>query len=156
LAVISTSLLSKRPLPPSVHSLRDRLVYHERTLRLGKAFANQPQKAPSESSGSSDADGESTLRSEPGTVDGASLGIDFTPEVARDSSFAIYATAVVSLSGILISFDRLTEITRMLVGESAKLTLLREWEGRGLALEEEGRRRRRAFNTSSGTRTKHD
>jgi hypothetical protein len=152
LAVISTSLLSKRPLPPSVHSLRDRLVYHERTLRL----ANQPQKAPSESSGSSDADGESTLRSEPGTVDGASLGIDFTPEVARDSSFAIYATAVVSLSGILISFDRLTEITRMLVGESAKLTLLREWEGRGLALEEEGRRRRRAFNTSSGTRTKHD
>lgn len=139
-----------------MHSLRDRLVYHERTLRLGKAYLNQSQAAPSESSASSEAEGESTLRSEPGTVDGASLGIDFTPETARDPSFAVYATAVVSLSSILVSFDRLTDITRTLVGESAKLTLLREWEGRGLALEEEGRRRRRAFNTSGGTRTKHD
>lgn len=141
LTVTSQCLLSKRPLPPSVHSLRDRVVYHERNIRLAKLLSSQP---PKKTAASDEGDDRSTLRSDPGTVDGVSLGIDFTLETATDPQFAIYSTAIIALSSLVYLFDSQTNAVRKLVGESAKLTLLREWEGRGLALEEEGRRRRTA------------
>ncbi|CDZ98124.1 Predicted membrane protein [Phaffia rhodozyma] len=142
LSLITQCLYNGHPLPPTLHSLRDRLVYHDRSR---SAFSSSRKVSPDERDEDDDStgtnvDGDSL---DPSTekIDGVSMGVkNIGLDTLTDPQFPIHATAVVSISLCLTQIDTITDIVRELCGETGTFRGFDHWRFLNVKDEEEGYR----------------
>lgn len=106
MALISLALREGAPLPKATPGpLIDRLLYHDRRLRLMSEPGDGPVKHPLEDGGNVE-------------IEGAQVG-DFklTRAVIEDERFGVYASALQALASILLAVDELERTTKQLVGQ---------------------------------------
>ncbi|TFK67683.1 hypothetical protein BDN72DRAFT_87052 [Pluteus cervinus] len=129
LSIISSSLKSGDPLPPSLPRLRDRVVYHERHIGRhdlpsplqSPRRASVPQKMASEDDDSVDSAADSdTLGLLAGRYDGASIGVsELSLHVLNDDQLPAHSTALVAFSTLISLIDEFSETVKELVGETS-------------------------------------
>ncbi|GAA5980157.1 hypothetical protein JCM11641_006931 [Rhodosporidiobolus odoratus] len=107
-SLLSLALRQGSPLPQATPGpLLDRLLYHDRRLRL--------LSGPSASSASSPSSSVNPARPE---LEGAQLSSSpLTLLALQDERFGIYASALQALASVLLDLDELEKVTKTLVGE---------------------------------------
>ncbi|GAA5952078.1 hypothetical protein JCM10213_005355 [Rhodosporidiobolus nylandii] len=111
-SLLSLALRQGCPLPQATPGpLLDRLLYHDRRLRL---LSDESASPPASSASSSSASHGKPAESEEGARISASV---LTFDGLRDERFGIYASALQALASILLDIDELERVTKGLVGE---------------------------------------
>lgn len=113
ISILSQSLCHSHPLPSSLPSLRERLVYHQRLTSLNTTSFSHHHHHHHRSSGG-DAGDEVVNDEYDGEKEGGKNELDpsnpiglreITMEILVDKSFPIYSTAVVALASIVRALD---------------------------------------------------
>ncbi|GAA5844609.1 hypothetical protein JCM11251_002242 [Rhodosporidiobolus azoricus] len=132
-SLLSLALRQGSPLPQATPGpLVDRLLYHDRRLRLLSSWSGAQQNSPTSSSTSSatnkdhdhDDPHDSSHPSAP-EIEGARLGsTTLTLSILEDERFGIYTSALQALASVLLDVNELEGVVKGLVG----VVRFRGWE----------------------------
>jgi hypothetical protein len=106
------SLSGSHPLPASLPSLRERLIYHERHSHATTAPATYSSSSHS-SSAPEEEDNNQPLDPSPEKFDGVSLGLkNLTFSTLSSEQLPVYATAGIALAAVYVCFEEIIRETR--------------------------------------------
>ncbi|RDB27383.1 Uncharacterized protein C57A7.05 [Hypsizygus marmoreus] len=112
ISILSYALAGAHPLPPSLPSLRDRIVYHERLA--AHIYPGSKKESDTDSSDTDIRD----LEFVGNTIDGSTLGFEeLSLDILMDEQLPAHATALVALSNVVSLVDEMSEIVKDLCGE---------------------------------------